>query len=266
MKAPIEKTCNKNSFSKCSVDKEVSSLMEDEKIEVVAELASKGLKKERIWGRRLIIGILSFVLTVLCSFSLFIIVKSDLKRNIELPEKENQTFIDARKYIIFFEEENTNHRIEIDKILEFILFVLIFTDDYLIYIGGYPNRGLNRTVEFNSIKNNKTCYIQPLDYEEYCLASAVTQIGVITCGGSHNGWRKACVRLTNRNTWETFPSMNKAHFYFDMIAMGDVLVAFHKSGDTYEMINLRNGGNGKSSRWTESLIVPVLQNGMMKIL
>ena len=102
---------------------------------------------------------------------------------------------------------------------------MIFTDDYLIYIGGYPFRYLHRTVEFNSIKNNKTCYIQPLDYQRNFLVSAVTQIGVITCGGLPIGKRFKCVRLTTRNTWETFPSLNRAHFEFDMIAMGDVLVA-----------------------------------------
>ena len=80
--------------------------MEDEKVEVVAESATKGLKKERFWGRRLKIGILSFALTMLCSLALFILIKKDLKRKTVLPEKENQTCIDARKYdIIFFEEE-----------------------------------------------------------------------------------------------------------------------------------------------------------------
>ena len=69
--------------------------MEDEKIEVFAELASKGLKKERFWGRRLINGILSFALTVLCSLALFILIKSDLIRKTVLPEKENQTCIDV---------------------------------------------------------------------------------------------------------------------------------------------------------------------------
>ena len=101
IKVPIENECHKNSFSRCSIDKEASSLMEDEKIEVVAELASKGLKKERIWGRRLIIGILSFASTVLCSIVLFILIKSDWKKKIEIPEKQNQTFLDARKYDIF---------------------------------------------------------------------------------------------------------------------------------------------------------------------
>ena len=98
IKVPIEKECHKNRFSRCSIDKGASSLMEGEKIEVVAELASKGLKKERIWGPRLIIGTLSFSLTVLCSVSLFILTKSDLKRKIVLPDKENQWFPDARKY------------------------------------------------------------------------------------------------------------------------------------------------------------------------
>ena len=103
---PIEKECNKNGFSRCSIDKEASSLMEDEKVEVVAELAAKGLKKEQFLGRRSIIGILSFALTVLCSLSLFILIKSDTPRKILLPEKENQAFIDTSKYdIIFFEEE-----------------------------------------------------------------------------------------------------------------------------------------------------------------
>ena len=73
----------------------------------------------------------------------------------------------------------------------------------------------------------------------------MTKIGVIACGGfegkySKNYGRKACVRLTNRNTWETFPSLNKDRLDFDMIAMGDVLVAIEKGDDTFEMINLRN--------------------------
>lgn len=257
IKVPIEKECHKNRFSRCSIDKGASSLMEGEKIEVVAELASKGLKKERIWGPRLIIGTLSFSLTVLCSVSLFILTKSDLKRKIVLPDKENQWFPDARKYTYPLNPRKLAiyERIEIDEILELIFFALIFTDDYLIYIGGYPFLYSHRTVEFNSIKNNKTCYIQPLDFERNFLVSVVTQIGVITCGGLPLGKRFKCVRLTTRNTWETFPGMNNAHFEFDMIAMGDILVAFGKYA--FEMINLRNGKNGKSFRWTESFIVPV---------
>ena len=109
---PIEKECNKNGFSRCSIDKEASSLMEDEKVEVVAELAAKGLKKEQFLGRRSIIGILSFALTVLCSLALFILIKSDLKRKIVLPEKENQTDLDACKYNIFFSKKKYKSKLK----------------------------------------------------------------------------------------------------------------------------------------------------------
>ena len=71
----------------------------------------------------------------------------------------------------------------------------------------------------------------------------MTPIGVITCGGeaSNEKSRKDCFRLTNKNTWEPFPSMNKARDYMDMVLIGDVLVVKDSHEDTFEKINIRNG-------------------------
>ena len=90
------------------------------------------------------------------------------------------------------------------------------------------------SVDFKSINSNKTCHINSLDYELACHASAVTPIGVITCGGMSPLYeeRKKCFRLSKQNTWESFPSMNNDHnscfnsiLSFQMIVLGDILVA-----------------------------------------
>ena len=89
------------------------------------------------------------------------------------------------------------------------------------------------SVDFKSINSNKTCHIKSLDYELAFHASAVTPMGIITCGGMspHYIERKKCFRLSNQNTWESFPSMNSNHNSlafqsFQMIMLGDILVAY----------------------------------------
>ena len=110
------------------------------------------------------------------------------------------------------------------------------------------------SVEFRSINNNKTCQTQSLDYKLHFHASVVTPNGVITCGGipqSHgvsHGRTNKCVRLTVKNTWEPFPSMNNPRYEFDMVVVGDMLVAFNSSleSHTFEMINWRNNNKWES--------------------
>ena len=90
------------------------------------------------------------------------------------------------------------------------------------------------SVNFKRINSSKTCHIESLDYELAFHASAVTPMGVITCGGMSPLLieRKKCFRLSNQNTWESFPSMNNDHnscfnsiLSFQMIVLGDILVA-----------------------------------------
>ena len=105
------------------------------------------------------------------------------------------------------------------------------------------------SVEFRSINNNKTCLIQSLDYKLHFHASVVTPNGVITCGGVlYHGRTNKCVRLTVKNTWEPFPSMNIPRYEFDMVVVGDMLVAFNSSleSHTFEMINWRNNNKWES--------------------
>ena len=108
------------------------------------------------------------------------------------------------------------------------------------------------SVELKSINSNKTCNISSLDYQLYGHASVVTPIGVITCGGRISGYRETnkCVRLTDKNTWEPFPSMNIRRYAFDMVVVGDILVAFQgrnsmywssSHSNTFEKINWKNG-------------------------
>ena len=93
-------------------------------------------------------------------------------------------------------------------------------------LGGYNGSSLS-SVGFKSISSNKTCNIQSLNYGMEFHESVVTPIGVITCGGmTPYIIRKKCFRLTNRNTWEQFPSLNRSHPRFDMIVLGDIIVAF----------------------------------------
>ena len=99
----------------------------------------------------------------------------------------------------------------------------------------------------------KNCHIQSLDYALAYHASAVTPIGVITCGGRTPDWkkRKECVRLTNKNTWEPFPSMNEERVTFDLVVFGDILVAFESQKYTFEFekINWRNGDKWEMPSW-----------------
>ena len=104
IKVPIEKDSNKKSFSKCSIDKEASSFIEDEKIEVITALTSQGIKKERREGRRFIVGVITLSLTIICSLTLFIIQRINCERKLIIVEKEATSFNDS-KYENFFEDE-----------------------------------------------------------------------------------------------------------------------------------------------------------------
>ena len=92
-------------------------------------------------------------------------------------------------------------------------------------------------------------------------ASAVTPMGVITCGGMSPLLikRKKCFRLSNQNTWESFPSMNSIHNSagafqsFQMIMLGDILVAYDSTFPdvlqnyrSIEIINWRDGDKWES--------------------
>ena len=125
----------------------------------------------------------------------------------------------------------------------------------------YNNGNAMSSVHFKSINSNKTCYIKSLDYGLSSHASAVTPIGVITCGGISPflETRKKCFRLSNQNTWESFPSMNKNHDSFlspqsfQMIVLGDILVAYDSSYSSVaqnyisiEKINWRVGDKWES--------------------
>ena len=113
------------------------------------------------------------------------------------------------------------------------------------------------SVDFKSINSNKTCHIKSLDYELAFHASAVTPMGVITCGGMSPLLikRKKCFRLSNQNTWASFPSMNSIHNSvgafqsFQMIMLGDILVAYDSKSKNYrsiEKINWRDGDKWES--------------------
>ena len=70
----------------------------------------------------------------------------------------------------------------------------------------------------------------------------MTPIGVITCGGGTSYVsRKKCFRLSNNNTWEPFPSMNKLHYKSNMVVLGDILVAIDFFPLLIEKINWENG-------------------------
>ena len=116
------------------------------------------------------------------------------------------------------------------------------------------------SVDFKSINSNKTCHIKSLDYEVAFHASAVTPMGVITCGGMSPLLikRKKCFCLSNQNTWESFPSMNSNHNSlafqsFQMIMLGDILVAYDSTFPdvlqnyrSIEIINWRDGDKWES--------------------
>ena len=106
------------------------------------------------------------------------------------------------------------------------------------------------SVEFKKINNNKTCHIKPLDQGLERHASVVTPIGIITCGGKtiygYYGYRNESARLTNRNTWGAFPSMNEARVDHHMVVVGDTLVAIDTFWGKYEKINWRNGNKWES--------------------
>ena len=124
--------------------------------------------------------------------------------------------------------------------------------DNIIYIGGAKKwQNFYSTVEFKSVNNNKTCPIQSLHHELAEHASVVTSIGVITCGGESPNFirRNECFRLTDKNTWDPFPSIpsvKEGGVVHDMVVVGDVLVALvfiGYGGFDYaiEKINWRNG-------------------------
>ena len=81
----------------------------------------------------------------------------------------------------------------------------------------------------------------------------MTPIGVITCGGrnrkSYGRRRRECVRLTDKNSWEPFPSMNEARESFYLVVVGDFLVAFEPIKLTFEKINWRRGGKWELPIW-----------------
>ena len=107
IKVPIEKDCNKKSFLKCSIDKEASSLIQDEKVEVITDLTSQGIKKERREGRRFIIGVICLALTIICSLTLFIFQRTNWERKIMIVEKEARNFNDSRYEDFLIDEEQT---------------------------------------------------------------------------------------------------------------------------------------------------------------
>ena len=134
-----------------------------------------------------------------------------------------------------------------------------------MYIGGgfetidrnvYPTS----SVELKSISSNKSCRIQSLNYGLTYHASVVTPIGVITCGGKtlYGRARKECVRLTDQNTWVPFPSMNVPHFLFEIIVIGEILIAFgdDDSGNVFEMINWRSENKWKLIALSKTFLNP----------
>ena len=91
------------------------------------------------------------------------------------------------------------------------------------------------------------------------LASVVTPDGIVTCGGQKlNGRKKDCFRLTNQNTWEPFPSMNEARDFFNMVVLGDDIVAFGGAynEDSYESIKWRNGDKWEVTKMNKSFYNP----------
>ena len=147
-----------------------------------------------------------------------------------------------------------------------MVFVFNLTDDNILYIGGMKDKNDDNgsymsSVNFKSINSSETCHIESLDYELAFHASAVTPMGVITCGGMSPLLieRKKCFRLSNQNTWESFPSMNSNHDSFlafqsfQMIVLGDILVAYDskfpsvsQNYRSIEKINWRDGDKWES--------------------
>ena len=99
-----------------------------------------------------------------------------------------------------------------------------------------------------------------MDYEVAHHASVVTPNGVVTCGGWASAFegKKDCFRFTNQNTWKPFPSMNKARAFFDMVVLGDDIVAFggYNFEDSYEMINWSNGDKWEVTNMNQRFYFP----------
>ena len=92
-------------------------------------------------------------------------------------------------------------------------------------------------------------------------ATVVTPKGIVTCGGLatyQDANRKDCFRLTTEATWELLPSMNKARAEFDMVVLGDDIVAFGGSSyeDSYEKINWRNGEKWEMTKLRQKFYDP----------
>ena len=141
--------------------------------------------------------------------------------------------------------------------------------DNIIYIGGAKKwQNFYSTVEFKSVNNNKTCPIQSLHHELAEHASVVTSIGVITCGGESPNFirRNECIRLTDKNTWDPFPSIpsvKEGGVVHDMVVVGDVLVALvfiGYGGFDYliEKINWRNGETWQSNKINRRFFQPCI--------
>ena len=148
----------------------------------------------------------------------------------------------------------------------------IFTEDHILYIGGNAGRDTFEryylsTVEFKSICSNKMCPIRSLDEGLIYHASVVTPIGVITCGGATpKGGRNECTRLTNINTWEPFPSLNKvrrlasSYQILHMVVVGDTVVAFETYSRTFEKINWNTGEKWELVKMNQEFYGPCVVN------
>ena len=111
--------------------------------------------------------------------------------------------------------------------------------------------------------NKHNCYIPDLPGPVFAHATVKTKHGIISCGGgcgdgSHHRQDGVCkcYRLTLKNEWVPFPTMNKNRGHFFLEEGSGKLLAIGGRGDSMEWIDIPNGKN-----WTEEAlpfsIVPI---------
>ena len=113
-------------------------------------------------------------------------------------------------------------------------------------IGGVNNGPSVAETEILNIGSNTSCDVPSFPRASYTHASAVTPIGIVTCGGLAE---RSCYRLSTENTWVSFPALNYLRAYFSMMYMDGFLWAIggQHAKDSMEYIDLNNLD---SSEWT----------------
>ena len=126
---------------------------------------------------------------------------------------------------------------------------MYFVGDHLLVIGGINNGALATTDVWN-VGSNTSCGVPSFPRPLYAHASAVTPIGIVTCGGLAE---RSCYRLSAENTWVSFPALNYLRAYFSMMYMDGFLWAIGgvNARNSMEFIDV---SNLDATEWTVEAI------------